>query len=94
MTSERKKLDVAAKKQILGLLLKKIIIKNSDRARPNSRISPVFFEPFGKIYSKSKNSLKERKKCDAILSKRMDEVWQAIYHRLKIVLEFIYMGQI
>ena len=70
--SEKEELDVAAKKEILGLLLKKIIIKNSDSVRPNSRILPVFFEPFGKIHSKSSFSLKEGEKCDGISSRLTD----------------------
>ncbi len=88
--SEKKELDVAAKKEILGLLFKKIIILNGRNARARSRVSPIFFEPFGKIHTKTKFLLSERRKCDAILLKPMDEAWGVIYHRLKVVLEFIY----
>ncbi|MFA4844159.1 MAG: recombinase family protein [Candidatus Margulisiibacteriota bacterium] len=70
--SEKKELDVAAKKELLALLLKNIIIKNSDRARPNSRVLPVFFEPFGKIHAKSSFLLKEGEKCAATSSRLTD----------------------
>ncbi|MDD5593608.1 MAG: recombinase family protein [Candidatus Margulisbacteria bacterium] len=70
--SEKKELDVAAKKDLLGLLLKNIIIKNSDGARPEARVLPVFFEPFQKNHAKANYLLKKGEKCDAITLKRMD----------------------
>jgi len=49
--------------------LKKIIIKNRRNARARARVSPVYFEPFGKIHSKPQFLLKEREKCQSILLK-------------------------
>ena len=84
---------MAAKKQILGLLFKKIIINNGRNARARSRVSPIFFEPFGKIHAKTNYLLSEREKCADIILKLTDDNWVAIYHRLKVILEFIYKGQ-
>jgi len=61
--SEKKELDVATKKQIMGLLFKKIIIMNGRNARTRARVSPIFFEPFGKIQTKTTFLLSEREKC-------------------------------
>ena len=85
---------MAAKKQILGLLFKKIIINNGRNARARSRVSPLFFEPFGKIHAKTKFLLSERRKCDDTSLKLTAEAWGLVYHRLKVVLEFIYKGQL
>jgi hypothetical protein len=48
---------------------KKIIIKNRRNARARARVSPVFFEPFGKIHAKPQFLLKEREKCQSIILK-------------------------
>ena len=66
---KKKDVDTIAKKEILGLILKKIIVMNGRNARARSRVSPVFFEPFGKIHTKTKFLLSERGKCDGILLK-------------------------
>jgi len=71
MNSEMKKFDVAAKKEILGLLLKKIIINNQRNARTRSRVSPVFYKPFQKITTKTNYVLKKGEKCDVTTLKRM-----------------------
>ena len=91
---EKKELDAAAKKEVLGLVFKKIIIKSLRNARPHPRVSPVFYEPFGKIHTKSPFLLKERGKCKGILLKPMAATWTLLYHKLKSVLEFIYKDQI
>ncbi len=88
--SEKKELDVAAKKQILALLLRKIILKKGRNARAAARVSPIFYEPFEKIASDNNYSLKERKKCPDIILKPMDDTWVTVYHRLKRALETLY----
>ena len=67
---EKKELDAAAKKEILGLLFKNIIIHNQRNARTRSRVSPVFYEPFQKIADKTNYLLEEGDKCDVISLKR------------------------
>jgi site-specific DNA recombinase len=67
--SEKKEFDIAAKKEILGLLLKRICIKKAANGRRNSRISPVFYEPFEKIASNNNYSLEKGEKCADIISK-------------------------
>ena len=72
---EKIELDAAGKKEILGLIFKKIIIKNRRNARARARVSPVFFVPFGKIHSKPLFLLKEREKCEGILLKHTAGRW-------------------
>jgi len=61
--SEKQDLDVAAKKEILGLILKKIIIKKRRNERVRALVSPIFYEPFENINNEIKKSLKEKKNC-------------------------------
>jgi hypothetical protein len=91
--------DVAAKKEILGLLLKRICIKKAANGRRNSRISPVFYEPFEKIASNNNYSLEKGEKCADIISKLTVDTWVSVYpeplwfrvyHRLKTALETLY----
>jgi len=72
MNSEMKKFDVAAKKEILGLLLKKIIINNQRNARTRSRVSPVFYEPFQKITAKNQLCIEKRRKMRRYYIKTYD----------------------
>jgi hypothetical protein len=87
-------LDAAAKKEILRLLFKKIIVKNLRNARARARVSPVLFEPFEKIHTKHQFLLKEREKCQSIILKHTAVPWAEIYHKLKSVLEFLYRDRI
>jgi hypothetical protein len=91
---EKKELDAVGKKDILNLIFKKIIIKNSGGGAHYSRISPSLFEPFEKIHSKSLFLLKEREICEVISSKLTAVPWLEIYHKLKRVLELVFKDQL
>ena len=85
------------KKEILGLIFKKISFRGGAPAcrtgRQNEKISPSLYEPFQKLLSDDKIhgiSRKEAKNCAPISSKPMDELWASVYHKLKIVLEFVF----
>ena len=78
------------KKEILGLIFKKISFRGGEQ---NEKISPSLYEPFQKLLSDDKIhgiSRKEAKNCAPISSKPMDELWASVYHKLKIVLEFVF----
>jgi len=92
--SEKKELDVAAQKQILGLLFKKSIIKISGKnAAADCRIIPFWQAPFDKLASGKGSDEKCRRysqnRPDIIL-KRMADPWAALYHALERALEMIY----
>jgi len=94
LCSEKKEIDVAAQKQILGLLFKKFIIKRSGKSTAaDCRIIPFWQAPFDKLApgkgSDEKCRRYSKKAADFIL-KRTADPWAAIYHRLKRALEKIY----
>jgi site-specific DNA recombinase len=92
--SEEKEIDVAAQKQILGLLFKKFIIKKSGKsAAADCRIIPFWYSPFDKIIleeGKSNKWRRNNKKAAATLLKLTADPWKEIYHQLKRALEIIY----
>ena len=60
---EKKELDAAAKKEILGLLFKKYIIKSAAKnAAATVRIVPFWYAPFDKIYSEEENTINGNRK--------------------------------
>jgi hypothetical protein len=60
---EKKELDAAAKKEILALIFKKILIKNQAKnAAAAVRISPFWYSPFDKIISEEENTINGNRK--------------------------------
>jgi hypothetical protein len=92
--SEKKEIDVAAQKQILGLLFKKFIIKKSGKsAVADCRIAHFWNAPFDKIILEEEKSNKWRRnnKIAAAISLKLTvDAWATIYHNLKRALEKIY----
>jgi hypothetical protein len=96
-------LDAAAKKEILGLLFKKFIIKKASKAAAcDCRIIPFWFAPFDKINSEPAH-LQERRnnqiygnsngKITPLLHQDLRMAsWVDIYHQLKPVLERLFGG--
>jgi hypothetical protein len=72
----KKELDAAAKKEILGLLFKKFIIKNSGKnAATGCRVAPFWYAPFDKIIlgkEKPKICRRHQKNSADIISKLTD----------------------
>ena len=69
---EKTELSVSEKKEILGLIFKKISFRGGEQ---NEKISPSLYEPFQKLLSDDKIhgiSRKEAKNCAPISSKPMD----------------------
>ena len=95
---KKQELDVAAKKEILGLVFKKISIKNSARGGETSaRIRPTFYEPFQKLFSGEKNEKfrsRKTKNAPVLYQNLRMTIWLKIYHRLKTVLEFIFKNNL
>jgi len=100
----RYSLGRGAKKEILGLIFKKIMLKNLPRLRSaqaaTGRIVPFWYAPFDKIISEPAMSAgreenlkicrRHHKNRAAISSKPMAAVWESSYHKLKQVLERLF----
>jgi hypothetical protein len=94
---EKKELDAAAKKEILGLLFKKFIIKNAAKnAAVDCRIVPFWYSPFDKMILEEENAInvKRKGKIAPILYQNLRmATWAEVYHKLKLILDLIYKNR-
>ena len=82
------------KKELLGLIFKKIIIKNSrNSAAENSQITPFYYSPFDKLISEEENAKNGNRKAKIapLFYKNVRlPSWIEVYDKLKIVLERLF----